>query len=179
MRGEVALESVYGERLTIVRPTRADVAALGDAYRKSVAPGAAGAIAAMRAAGARLVLISGGVREAIEPVARELGFAADELYAVSLTFDTAGNYAGFDVASPLTTQRGKPEIVGRLVAEGRLNHPILAVGDGATDVPLRGVTAAFAAFTGFARRESVVARADLEIRSFADLETVVLRGAGG
>ena len=176
MRGEVALESVYGERLTIVRPTLADVDALADEYRDSLAPGAAAAIASMRAAGVRLILISGGVRQAIAPMARALGFADQDLYAVSLTFDAAGDYVTYDRSSPLATQHGKPEIVDRLAAEGKLRRPILAVGDGATDVPLRSTADTFAAFTGFARRASVVANADVELGSFAELEKLVLRG---
>jgi phosphoserine phosphatase len=178
MRGEIALESVYGERLTIVRPTAADVDALADEYRELLAPGAAPAIAAMRSAGVRLILISGGVRQAIAPVARALGFADQDLYAVSLTFDAAGNYVAYDTHSPLATQRGKPEVVARLAGEGKLRRPILAVGDGATDVPLRSIADTFAAFTGFARRPSVVANADVELGSFAELEKLVLAGEG-
>jgi len=178
MRGAVALESVYGQRLTIVQPTSADVDALADEYRESLAPGAAPAIAAMRSAGVRLILISGGVRQAIAPVARALGFADQDLYAVSLTFDAAGNYVAYDTHSPLATQRGKPEVVARLAAEGKLRRPILAVGDGATDVPLRSIADTFAAYTGFARRPSVVANADVELGSFAELEKLVLAGEG-
>ena len=179
MRGEVALESVYGDRLTIVRPTAADVAALADEYRESIAPGAPNAIAALRAAGVRLILISGGVRQAIAPLARALGFSDQDLFAVSISFDSAGRYAGFDKSSPLTTQQGKTEIVKRLLAEGKLVRPVLAVGDGATDVPLREIADTFAAFTGFARRSSVVAHADLELASFAELEKAVLGRAEG
>lgn len=178
MRGTVPLESVYGERLTIVRPTVADVEALADEYRESLAPGAAAAIAAIRNAGVRPILISGGVRQAIAPVARALGFADHDLFAVSLTFDSAGNYMTYDMHSPLATQRGKPELVARLAAEGKLRRPILAVGDGATDVPLRSIADTFAAFTGFARRETVVANADVELGSFAELEKLVLQARG-
>jgi len=174
MRGEAMLESVYGERLTIVRPTEADIAALADEYRETVAPGAPNAIAAMRAAGVHLILISGGVRQAIAPLARALGFTDRDLFAVSLTFDSAGRYVSFDKSSPLATQSGKPEVVTRLLAEGRLTRPLLAVGDGATDVPLRGIADTFAAFTGFARRQRVVENADVELASFAELEQVVI-----
>lgn len=176
MHGDVALESVYGERLTIVQPTAADVAALADEYRESLAPGAAAAIEGMRSAGVRLILISGGVRQAIAPVARALGFSDQDLYAVSLSFDAGGSYMTYDKSSPLATQQGKPEILARLAADGKLRRPILAVGDGATDVPLRSVADTFAAFTGFARRPSVVANADVELGSFAELENLVLRG---
>ena len=176
MRGEVPLESVYGERLTIVQPRVADIEALADEYRETLAPGAAAAVTAMREAGVRLILLSGGVRQAIAPVARALGFADHDLFAVSLTFDGAGNYVSYDKSSPLATQHGKPEIVARLASEGKLRRPILAVGDGATDVPLRSIADTFAAFTGFARREVVVANADVELGSFAELEKLALKG---
>ena len=178
MRGEIALESVYAVRLTVIKPSRADIAVLADAYLAPLAPGASAAIAAMRRAGARLTLVSGGIQQAIEPVARRLGFATDELHAVRLFFDAAGDYATFDEQSPLATQAGKPEIVGALIADGKLSRPLLAVGDGATDVLMRGVADTFAAFTGFARRATVVEQADLEINSFAALARLITNGPG-
>jgi phosphoserine phosphatase len=177
MTGEIPLESIYGRRLTMIKPTRDDLAALAAAYTESLAPGAARAIAAMRRVGVRLALVSGGIREAILPVARQLGFANDELHAVSLRFDRNGRYAGFDDQSPLTNQRGKPELVAALIAEGRLTRPALAVGDGMTDAKLVGTVDKFALFTGFARRERVAALADLELSSFDDLQRLVLGDA--
>jgi phosphoserine phosphatase len=177
MTGEIPLESIYGRRLTTIRPTRDDLAALASAYAESLAPGAARAIATMRSAGIRLALVSGGIREAILPVARWLGFADDELHAVSLRFDKNGGYAGFDDQSPLTNQHGKPELVAALIARGRLTRPALAVGDGMTDAKLIGTVDKFALFTGFARRERVAALADLELSSFDDLQRLVLGDA--
>ena len=173
MKGEIPLESIYGHRLTTIQPTRADVAALAAEYERTVAPGAADAIAAMRAAGARLVLVSGGIREAIGPVAQRLGFDAADVHAVSVRFDSAGNYLDFDRSSPLTTQPGKPVLVRALMEEGRLPRPVLAVGDGATDAKLVGVVNRFLAYTGFARRANVVSVADGEVASFAELERIV------
>ena len=178
MKGEIALESVYDQRLTMIEPGVGDVLALADAYIRSVAPGAAEAIDAMRRAGVRLFLVSGGIREAIAPVARQLGFADDELFAVSLWFTTDGEYLGVNAPAPLATQSGKPEVVSALIDSGRVERPLLAVGDGATDAMLVGVADKFAAYVGFARRESVVARADMEIGSFAELAGIVC-GDGG
>src|SRR4029077_3901002 len=132
-----------------------------------------------RSAGARLILIRGGVRQAIAPLARALGFADPDVFAVSIGIDAKGNYESLERSSPLATQRGKPEVLERLIADRRLIRPILAVGDGATDVPLRSVADSFAAYVGFARRTSVVAHAHLEIASFAQLASVVLGGARG
>ncbi|MFL5911683.1 MAG: HAD-IB family phosphatase [Gaiellaceae bacterium] len=174
MKGEIPLESIYGRRLTMIRPTRSDIAALAVEYERTLAPGAAEAIAAMRAAGIHLALVSGGIREAIAPVALMLGFAASDLHAVSLRFDDAGGYLDFDRSSPLTTQPGKPVLVAELIGEGRLTRPVLAVGDGATDAKLVGVVDTFVAYTGIARRANVVAVADREIASFAQLEQIVM-----
>lgn len=173
MAGEIPLESIYGHRLTTIRPTRADIAALAAEYQRTLAPGAAHAIDAMRAAGVRLALVSGGIHEAIAPVARQLGFDATDLHAVSLRFDGAGDYLDFDRTSPLTTQPGKPVLVTALIEEGRLPRRVLAVGDGATDAKLVRVVDRFLAYTGFARRATVVSVADGEVRSFAELAQIV------
>jgi phosphoserine phosphatase len=170
MRGEIALDAVYGERLALIRPTRAEIDALGLAYRAAVAPGAAATIGRLQAAGVRVVLVSGGLREAILPLARDVGVSDDRVHAVGVRFDEAGGFAGFERESPLATQGGKPVVVARLA----LPAPVLAVGDGSTDVAMRAATAAFAAYTGFVRRDAVVGKADHVIDSFARLEALVL-----
>jgi phosphoserine phosphatase len=179
MKGEIPLESIYATRLSIVRPTTEDIRALAQAYMVSLAPGAAESIAAMRAAGARLALVSGGILQAILPIARELGFGGDEVHAVSIHFGRDGTYVGIDEPAPLATQRGKPEIVSRLLETGALVRPVLAVGDGATDGMLAGVVDCFAVYTGFARRESVVAKADVELGSFGELQVKVMGASRG
>jgi phosphoserine phosphatase len=170
MEGAIPLEAVYGERLALIRPHAREVAELGRVYGDALAPGARDAIFGMRDQGVALALVSGGIRQAIRPVARELGFTDGSLYAVSLSFDDAGVFVGYDEKSPLATQHGKRDICARL----NLERPALAVGDGATDAMMREATEAFAAFTGFVRRESVVRVADYVVPSFRDLSDLVL-----
>lgn len=165
MRGEIPLEAVYGERLALIRPTRAEIAALADAYIAAIAPGCANAIRRLHDAGVRVVLVSGGIRGAIEPVARAIGVPDDDLHAVTVSFTADGEYAGYDTTSPLTTQTGKRTVLEAL----QLPHPMLAVGDGATDALMRPPADEFAAFTGFVTRPSVVAAADFEVRTFGEL----------
>lgn len=171
MNGEIALDSVYGERLALIRPTRSDVDELGQVYRRTIAEGAAQAIAAWAKRGLRVALVSGGIREAIAPVARELGIP---VYAVSLRFDDKGDYVDFDRASTLATQDGKLEVVRSLA----LPRPILAVGDGATDVAMKQAVDRFVAYTGFVRRQQVVAAADAVAASFRELELILDPGKG-
>ena len=170
MRGEIALDSVYGERLALVRPSRDDVSALADAYAGSLADGVARVVTRLVDEGRRVVMVSGGIREAIIPLGRLLGIADAHVHAVSVRFDAAGEYEGFDTASPLATATGK-----RAVAESmRLPPRVLAVGDGATDLAIRPAVDAFAAFTGFVTRDPVVRSADFIIASFDQLVELVL-----
>ena len=170
MRGEIALDSVYGARLALVRPERREVAALSRAYDEGAAPGAAEAVRALRSAGVAVVVVSGGVREAIVPFAESLGVGEGDVHAVSVRFASDGAYAGYDERSPLATATGKRTLVEGLL----LPAPALAVGDGSTDLAMRPAVAAFAAYTGFVRRAPVVAAADHALSSFTSLRELVL-----
>src|SRR5215207_2319714 len=111
MNGELALDSVYGERLGVVRPSREDLDALAAEYERALAPGAAAAIARMRAAGRRVVLVSGGIRDAILPVAHRLGIADSDVHAVGVRVDASGAFESYDARSPMTTAQGKRAVV--------------------------------------------------------------------
>jgi len=128
------------------------------------------AVGALRDAGVAIAVVSGGLREAIIPLAKLIGAEGGALRAVSIRFDAQGQYAGYDERSPLATQQGKAQVVRELA----LGAPVLGVGDGATDLAMRPAVTAFGAFTGFARREPVVRAADFTIESFAQLEALVL-----
>ena len=172
MRGAIPLEDVYGRRLAIIQPTRAEIDALSRAYVAAIAPDCPATIASLRRAGIRLTLVSGGIRQALLPLARYLGIEAGDLHAVDLEFDAAGNYARFDESSPLATSLGKASVVASL----DLPRPILAVGDGHTDLAMRSAVDSFAAFIGFTARDAVIRGADSVMKSFRDLATAVLKG---
>jgi HAD superfamily phosphoserine phosphatase-like hydrolase len=169
MQGGVPLEQVYKTRLAEIRPRREEVDALARAYVDAVAPGAAQTIARLRSAGVQVVLVSGGLRHALLKLALTIGLGPADLYAVAIRFDPLGAYVGFDESSPLTTADGKRQVVAGLGLEG----PIVAAGDGATDLAMRDVVDAFVAYTGFVTRASVVEHADAVASSFADLERFV------
>lgn len=174
MRGEIAVEDVYAERLNAVRPSYEEIVELGRAYVDRIEPGAAESLAKLTNAGIRVVLVTGGMREAILPLAEALGLPESAVNAVSLYFGDSGEYGGFDDQSPLTRNGGKVEVVRSLGLEG----PTLGVGDGITDLELRTADPpavdAFAAYTGVVARDAVVAGADYVIKSFDELPRIVL-----
>jgi phosphoserine phosphatase len=170
MKGELPIEAVYGERMHAVKPAMAEIERLGRAYVERIAPRARETLTELRAHGIDLVMVSGGLREAILPLARELGVDEQQVHAVSIFFDEDGNYAGFDERSLLTRQNGKRTTVRDMGLRG----PILAVGDGMTDCEIKPVVDSFAAFIGFMRREPVVQRADFVIENFDQLRELIL-----
>ena len=170
MNGEIALDAVYGERLGLVRPTRAELDALGDAYVAALSPGAREAVAALREASVRILIVSGGLLHAILPLARHLGVPAADVHAVRVDVDARGEYAGFDASSPLGMEGGKLVLVRAL----ELPQPILGVGDGITDAEMKPALDAFALFTAHVRRDVAARAADVELSSFAELVAYVL-----
>lgn len=170
MRGAIPLDQVYGARLAAIRPSRGEVDALAAAYIDGLAPGAPATITRLQRAGARVVLVSGGLRHALVRLALHLGVELTDLHAVEIRFDAGGAYAGFDARSPLTTSGGKRTLVAALA----LDRPILMAGDGATDAAARDVVDCFVAYTGFIRREAVVREARRSVASFDELAEIVL-----
>jgi phosphoserine phosphatase len=170
MEGLIPIEAVYGERMAIVKPTRSEIKELSGIYIDRVAPGAREALAELREHGVELVLVSGGLREAILPLAKELGIREERVHAVSVFFGNDGEYIGFDERSLMTRQNGKRATVKEMALKG----PVLAVGDGMTDCEIRPVVDGFAAFTGFMKRDPVIERADYVIDNFDQLRALVL-----
>jgi phosphoserine phosphatase len=174
MRGEIQLTDIFAARMKLVAPSRDDVAALAWQYVSRVEPGAAEALATLTNAGVRVVLVSGGLREAILPLARHLGVPDHDVHAVTVYYADGGEYKGFDADSPMTRNGGKAEMVRSL----SLPKPILGVGDGITDLEVRTAVPpavdAFAAYTGVIDRAVVTSAADYVIRTFEELLPIVL-----
>lgn len=170
MRGEISLEHVYGLRLAEIRPRREEIEALANAYVQGLAPGCTPTISRLRQAGVTIVLVSGGLRNAMLRLADHLRVNVADVHAVDIRFDPAGAYLGFDESSPLATSIGKRTVITALGAP----RPILMVGDGMTDLAARPAVDSFAAFTGFASRKPVVAGADVVVHSFVELGHLVL-----
>jgi phosphoserine phosphatase len=174
MRGEISLTDIFEARMNLVAPSRDEVAALAREYVFRVEPGAAESLAMLTNAGVRLILVSGGIREAILPLARHLGIPDQDVNAVAVYFADGGAYKGFDQNSPMTRNGGKAEMVHSL----SLEKPILGVGDGITDLEVRTAIPpavdAFAAYTGVIERPVVTSAADYIIRTFAELPPIVL-----
>lgn len=162
MNGRIAVEAVFGSRLEIIRPTRERVQAVGWRYLETVEPTAKATITALKARGWTPVIVSGGFRQAIEPLAAGLGVTRIE--AVDLFFDERGNYRDFDRNYPTTRSGGKAELMQQLRAELAPARAVM-VGDGVSDLEAKPAADLFVGFGRYVQRERVRREADAWVTS--------------
>lgn len=170
MNGKIPVEAVFGRRLDIIQPSRADVAAIGQRYIDTIEPTAKSTIAALMERGWTVVILSGGFRPIIAPLAHVLGVSRIE--AVDLFFDATGKFQGYDTAYPTTRSGGKPQVITELKQQLRPVQTVM-VGDGVSDLEAKPVVDRFIGFGRYTVRSKVQAGADAFIYSLADLVTLV------
>ena len=162
MEGTLTLEEVYRKRLELIRPSRVDVAWLGEEYIAERVAGVEETVAALHALGREVHIVSGGIRQAVLALARVLAIPAEHVHAVDLIFDEIGEYVDFDAASPLARSGGKTEICKQVLA--RVGSAVL-VGDGATDLEAAEAGVPVIGFGGIVRREIVAKQASAYVEA--------------
>jgi len=100
----------------------------------------------------RIVILSGGFREIIAPLAAHLHIPPEQVLCNDLLYDAEGRVAGVDERNPLSQAGGKPVVIRALGLPG----PVVMIGDGWTDAEVRldGAADRFHAFTEIVRREN-------------------------
>ena len=170
MNGLIRIEDVFGLRLKAINPTRADAAGVGRRYIETVEPTAKATIERLRSRGWTPVIVSGGFRQIIQPLAEHLGVARIE--AVDLAFAPDGTYDGFDASFPTTRSGGKPEIISSLRAE-LSPEKVVMVGDGASDLETLPVVDLFIGFGGYVARDKVKRNSPAFVTSLAEIVSLV------
>ena len=186
MDGKVNLETVYGERLEILQPTRGAVRALRSRYRKHVVKDAAALIQALQVLGHEVYIVSGGLFDPVREFGMHLGVAPEHIRAVEVEYDTlSGNWwqgqgpwreAYLAVQhSVLTESDGKARVVRELLQNttGRS----LLVGDGVSDLLASREVDLFAGFGGVICRDRVASESKVFIQS-QSIAPVLLLAAG-
>ncbi|TAN70508.1 MAG: haloacid dehalogenase [Methylobacter sp.] len=157
MNGEVLLEAVYEQRLSLIRPDRDSIEWLADLYIAQIVDGVREVFATLTSPDKELHIISGGLRQAILPLARYLGLPENQVHAVDIYFNEDGSYRDYDRNSPLARSGGKAEICRRLLnSQGSL----VMIGDGKTDMEAKQAGAVVIGFGGVVDRPVVREQAD-------------------
>lgn len=156
MNGVVPLEAVYERRLSLIRPDQESINWLADLYIAEIVEGVKEVFAALLAQDKVVHIISGGLRQAILPLADCLGLPESHVHAVDIYFKEDGSYCNYDLNSPLARTGGKAVVVGTLKGQGSL----VMVGDGKTDLEAKQSGAVVFGFGGVVDRAIVREQAD-------------------
>jgi len=176
MDGELDLADVYGKRLRAIKPTRAQLKAVEERYWENTVEDAVGVIAALKALGAQVFIISGGLIDAVKGFGRRLGVDPARIRAVELEYNElsgrwwdysepqaqqAQTYLDYD-EGPLTVSSGKSAIISELA--GALPGRRMMIGDGSSDLAAKSDVDLFVGYGGVVAREAVRAESDIFLR---------------
>lgn len=167
MAGEIDFGAALRSRLALLPLTRAHIDALADRILDEGTPSVRRNRQWFLDNADRVVIVSGGFREIIAPIAERLGVAPERVLCNDLRYDAEGRVTGVDEANPLSQAGGKAVAIRAL----NLTGPVIMVGDGWTDAEVKQAGAAdrFYAFTEIARRAPVMAAADAVAASMDEL----------
>jgi phosphoserine phosphatase len=170
MNGEVPLDEVFSRRLEIIQPDLATCQKVEQLYIDTVEPTAVETLNELRKQGYTTIILSGGFKRLIEPLAAYLD--VERIEAVPLILDDSGNYVKFDNTYPTTYNGGKPEIIEKLKAEFSPER-IIMVGDGASDLETKDGVDMFIGYGKYTDRKKVREGADHFIYSLADILEII------
>ncbi len=179
MNGEIPVESAFGRRMDLIRPDAVACARVAEMYRRTVVPGMAELMAALRAEGWLPVILSGGFKPLIGPLADDLGVRHVE--AVPLAILPDGSYGGYGEDYPTTRAGGKNEII-RDWRAAMLPERVVMMGDGASDLETKPEVDLFIGYGGVVEREKVRREAGLWLPSLPSVEVfldMLGRASGG
>ncbi|MHC4959132.1 MAG: HAD-IB family phosphatase [Planctomycetota bacterium] len=165
MEGRIPFGVALAERLAIAKPTLAQVTEFGTRAIGHLTPGIDEVV---RGLGDSAWIVSGGLEDALLPVAGHLGIPRERVLGTEVAWAPDGT-----LASAIGVE--KPARVA--LAASDWPHPRVAIGDGMSDYALfeRGVVDHFIAFTQHVRRDPVVATGAREARTVRELEYALRR----
>ncbi len=161
MNGELTLEAVYGKRLTLIKPDKTSIEWLADLYISEMVDGVGEVFNTLQQQGKQVHIISGGLRQAILPLADKLGLKQKQVHAVDIIFNKDGSYKDFDQSSVLAKTGGKAIICQQLSED---NLSMAMIGDGKTDLEAKQAGATVIGFGGVAQRSIVLEEADIFLK---------------
>jgi len=170
MNGGTPMEAIFAKRLDMIKPTLAECEAIGAKYIAHIEPTAVDSLKQLRQQGWTIVIVSGGFTQIIQPLAQVLGI--ERVEAVVLKFHADGSYAGYDESCPTSKTKGKNTVARKLRAEYKADRVIM-VGDGASDLEVKGDADRVIGFGRYAERAKVKAGADAFIYALSDLAAVI------
>ena len=166
MQGELDFRAALAERVALLEGLSEEVIAMCLSERVRPMPGARELIRTVKAHGSRCVLVSGGFTRFAEPVGELIGFDK----AIANVLEIKDGIMTGKVLEPIVDSGTKlATLNAECAAMGIAPADVLAIGDGANDVPMLQAAGVGAAYHGHA---AAVRAADCAIR-FGNLTSLL------
>lgn len=164
MEGKITLFESLTNRLKLISPSTKDIERLIIELRSEFSDSVLRQKERLPLLSDKIIIISGGFMDYMDPVIQEFGLNPNHIYANSFRYDSEGNVIGFDETNPLSQAKGKVKLVRSL----KLNGTVLVIGDGWSDYEIKeaGLADIFIAFTENISRERVIGKADYVAPNF-------------
>lgn len=153
---------LYQKRLDLVYPNQDQVLALGHQYFTNQVPDVADVIRVLQRLNKNLYVVSAGLFPAVKIFGQLLQIPHENIFAVDIQFDEAGNFIDYEKTSPLINNHGKCEIVKLLKNS---YDSIIHIGDGLNDIVTRDLVTRFIGYGGVCYRENIAELCQYYIRS--------------
>ena len=167
MTGKISFKESLQKRMKLLRGSRKEVLALCDILKQSITPSFFNNKDWLKLHCEKILIVSGGFRESILPIAEILGLKIENVFANNFLYSDSGNIIGIDQENMLYRSKGKLELLKSL----GISNKIIIVGDGSTDAKVKelGEHVTFIAFTENIKRLPVVEKADIVSNRFDDV----------
>lgn len=147
------------KRLELIQPKENDLDYVSNIYIKNIVKDAQETIKLLKENGVDAILLSGGFKRSIIPLAEYVGIPIQNIYANDLIFNAVGEYLGFDGKNLLSQENGKKKQIKKLKYKKAGHYAI--VGDGVSELETEPETDFRIGFGGFVQRERVIKEADV------------------
>lgn len=164
MDGEIGFGEALEKRIELLKAHKDDLPELIERLKGQVSKSIQRNTAFFDKYSDKVLIVSNGFKEFIEPIVADYGIKAENVYANEFVFDEEGNIVGVHKDNPLSQDEGKV----KLFKELKLPGDVYVIGDGFTDYQIKaaGLANRFYAFTENVERDVVVEKADGILPSF-------------
>lgn len=167
MEGKMSFTETLEKRLSLFTANKSDIDELVKYLKKNITPSVIRNKSFFKKYSSNVFIISGGFKDYIVPIAKNLGIPEENILANEFEFNKNGEITGFNTKNYLSQKQGKVKAIKSLELKGE----IYVIGDGYTDYEIKKYNAAdyFYCFTENVRRDSVANLSDKEVASFDEV----------
>ncbi len=167
MEGHMSISDSLAERLKLLRAHRDHIPRLIDYLCEKISPSMISEIGFFKRHRSQIYVITSGFEEYVLPVVSRLHVLPSHVWGNRFVYSPSGAICGFD----LQRLPGQPGGKSAQLRTLQLPQPIIAVGDGVTDLEMKrdGLTHTFVAYVETVSRDVVIQEADLVATAFSDV----------